>query len=340
MTVRGARATDLPALEELWRAFEAEVPPPAHEDVDHAAELGEIREIVDSGLAWVAEDGDGAAVGMLLARRRSARVARITDLYVRPDARRRGVADALTRAAAERLAADGVEVVDLEVVASNDAARATYASWGCHEEVIVLAAPLDVLADRLGKPAAAPSFGSIHAQTDEADAIVKAVEMYVPRLPGRSAGSIVTQPRGGYVTVYDDVCDRDPAMLRRLAKDISSRTGHVVVVLGVEEEAVLRMILFDRGGIVDEYASVPEYHRPLPPGEVIAMHANPVVVERYTGASQGAIRAATPVASSPGDLPPARELLTSLAGVLGLSGTEHGWADAPNGEPVAARIDR
>jgi ribosomal protein S18 acetylase RimI-like enzyme len=340
MNVRSATPADLTALEELWRAFEEEVPPPAHEDVDHAAELGEIREIVDSGLAWVAENGDGAAVGMLLVRRRSPRVARVTDLYVRPDARRRGVADSLTRAAVERLAADGVEVLDLEVVASNAGARATYASWGFREEVLVLAAPLEVLTERLGKQTSAASFGSIHAQTDDVDAIVKAVEMYVPRLPGRSAGSIVVQPRGGYVTVYDDVCDRDPAMLRRLAKDISSRTGNVVIVLGVEEDAVVRMILFDRGGIVDEYASVPEYHGPLPPGEVIAMHANPVVVERYTGAPQGAIRAVTPVASSPGDLAPARELLGALANVLGLAGAEHGWADAPDGEPVAARMDR
>ena len=155
--------------------------------------------------------------------------------------------------------------------------------------------------------------------------------MFVPRLPGRSAGSIVTQPRGGYVTVYDDVCDRDPAMLRRLAKEISSRTGLVVLAVGVEQEAVVRMILFDRGGIVDEYASVPEFHGPLPPGEVVALHANPVVVERYTGASQAAVRAATPVAGSPADLPPARELLAGLAAALGLTGAEHGWADASAG---------
>ena len=89
------------------------------------------------------------------------------------------------------------------------------------------------------------------------------------------------------------------------------------------------MILFDRGGIVDEYASVPEFHGPLPPGEVVALNANPVVVERYTGASQAAVRAATPVARVPADLPPARELLAGLAGALGLSGAEHGWADAP-----------
>ena len=311
MSIRGATVDDLPALEAFWRAFEAEIPAPPHEEVDAATELGEIREIVESGLGWVAER-DGTVVGMALARRRGARTGRLTDLYVTPEARRTGVAEALVRAVVDRFAEDGVEFVDLEVVASNAAARAVYAHWGFREETLTLAAPVAVVAERLGEPPSQPSFGSIHVQTDDVDRIVKAVEMYVPRLPGRSSGSIVTQPRSGYVTVYDDVCDRDPAMLRRLAKDISSRTGLVVIAMGVEEEAVARMIMFDRGGIVDEYASVPEYHGPLPPGEVIALRANPVVVERYTGATQAAVRAATPVADSPDELPPAREVLAAL----------------------------
>lgn len=338
MTVRSATLDDLAVLEELWRSFEAEVPPPAHEEVDLATELAEIRAIVESGLGWLAEQ-DGLAVGMALARRRGPRVGRITDLYVRPSARRSGVAEALTRAVAVRFAADGVDTVDLEVMASNIAARAAYAHWGFREEVLVLAAPIAALAERLGETTVAASFGSIHAQTDDVDPILKAVEMLVPRLPGRSMGSIVTQPRGGYVTVYDDVCDRDPAMLRRLAKEISSRTGLVVIAVGVEEEAVARMILFDRGGIVDEYASVPEFYGQLPPGEVVALHANPVVIERYTGASQASIRATTPVAGVPADLPPARELLAGLAGALGLAGAEHGWADAAESD-AAVRIDR
>jgi ribosomal protein S18 acetylase RimI-like enzyme len=338
MTVRSATLDDIATLEELWRAFEAEVPPPAHEKADPATELAEIRAIVEAGLGWLAER-DGAAVGMALARRRGPRLGRITDLYVRPAARRAGVAEALTRAVAARFIADGVDTVDLEVTASNSAARAVYARWGFRDEVLVLAAPVAALAERLGDAVETASFGSIHAQTDDVDVIVKTVEMLVPRLPGRSAGSIVTQPRRGYVTIYDDVCDRDPAMLRRLAKEISSRTGLVVITIGVEQEAVARMILFDRGGIVDEYASVPEFHGPLPPGEVVALHANPVVVERYTGASQASVRAAAPVAGVPSDLPPARDLLSGLAATLGLSGTEHGWADAPE-DTAAIRIDR
>jgi hypothetical protein len=276
---------------------------------------------------------------MVLARRRSPRVGRITDLYVVPTERGAGVADALVRVAVDTFVEDGVETIDLEVMASNAHARTVYARWGFRDEVLVLAAPAAALLERLGGDADTPSFGSIHVQTDSADVIVKAIEMFVPRLPGRSTGSIVTQPRGGYVTVYDDVCDRDPAMLRRLAKEISARTGLVVIAVGVEQEALVRMILFDRGGIVDEYASVPEFHGPLPPGEVVALNANPVVIERYTGAAQSAVRAATPVARVPSDLPPATELLGGLASVLGLTGADHGWSDAPADE-LATRIDR
>ena len=90
------------------------------------------------------------------------------------------------------------------------------------------------------------------------------------------------------------------------------------------------MILFDRGGIVDEYASVPEYHGPLPPGEVIALRANPVVVERYTGATPGGDpggdarrRLARRAAAGAGG---ARR---TCSAALGLTGAEHGWADAP-----------
>ena len=82
-----------------------------------------------------------------------------------------------------------------------------------------LVAPLDALG-AAARPSAddAISFGSIHVQTDDSGAVERAVRQFVPRLPGRSRGSIVSQPRNGWVAVYDDVCDRDPAMLRRLAR--------------------------------------------------------------------------------------------------------------------------
>lgn len=332
----------MPLLDALYRELETELwPTVPTEHLDE--EVEEVRELVSgAGLGFVAEDGGGEALGFVLARLLSPRRSRITDLYVRPDARRRGVAEALTGAVVDAYAADGVQEVQIEVSPGNRRARAVYERWGFKEELLQLVVPLQALGARLGRverdPAGA-SFGSIHVQTDDVDAIVRAVEIYVPRLPGRSRGSTVAQPRAGYVSVYDELCDRDPGALRRLAKEISTRTGLVVFALGVEEEAVVRMILFDRGGIVDEYASVPEYHGPLPPGEIVALAANPVVLERYTAAAQADVRAATPTASSPADLPAPRELLQRLAATLGIEGAGHGWAEAQD-TPGAVRLNR
>ncbi|HEX4931092.1 MAG TPA: hypothetical protein VFV62_10330, partial [Gaiellaceae bacterium] len=158
-------------------------------------------------------------------------------------------------------------------------------------------------------------------------------------LRGGSSGSLVAPARNGWVAVYDDACDRDPAMLRRLARELSDRMGAVVLALGVEVEQVVRYILFDRGGVVDEYLSVPEFYGPLPPGDAIALGANPTVVSRLAGADREALRSVARTAASPAELPPARELLAGLAAVLALEGAEHGFGDAPEipGATLVAR---
>jgi hypothetical protein len=92
----------------------------------------------------------------------------------------------------------------------------------------------------------------------------------------------------------------------------------VVLTLGVEEGSVVRYVLFDRGSIADEYASVAEHYGPLPPGDVVGLSANPTVAHRLTGADPERVRAAAPTAASTADLPPAEELYVELAGVLGV----------------------
>jgi hypothetical protein len=139
--------------------------------------------------------------------------------------------------------------------------------------------------------------------------------------------------------VYDDVCDRNPDMLRRLARELSDRMGAVTMLLGVERDEVVRMILFERGRIVDEYLSVPEFYGPLPPGDVVGLAANPKVVSRLTGAEPEAVRRIARTAPAPADLPPARELLAELAGAMGVEGSGHGWADAPEIDGVV-RVER
>jgi hypothetical protein len=196
---------------------------------------------------------------------------------------------------------------------------------GFAERARILEAPAAVLEARLAEERK-PSFGSIHVQTDDVDAVVRAVRQFVPRMPGSSHGSAVSQPRNGWVTVYDELADREPEMLRRLARELSDRMGAVVLLLGVEEDQVVRFVVLERGRVMDEYLSVPEYHGELPPGDVIALSANPTVLARLTGAKPAEVRRVIRTAKRPEDLPPTRELVTEVAAVLGLEGGGHGYA--------------
>ena len=89
----------------------------------------------------------------------------------------------------------------------------------------------------------APSFGSVHVQTDDVNAVASAVRQFVPRLPGGSRGSVVSPPRNGWVAVYDELCDREPQLLYRLARELSDRMGAVVLGIGVEQGKVVRYAL-------------------------------------------------------------------------------------------------
>jgi ribosomal protein S18 acetylase RimI-like enzyme len=339
MTVRRATQDDFEAIAELWKEFDHEIPPPTHEGpADHEKELAEIAAILESETAFVALDDEGAPVGFVLARRRSPGFGTLTDLYVRQLERRTGVGTELMREVLAAFREQGIEQVDLEVVAANTVARALYQRWGLRDEVMIMAGRVANLEARLGRQEAS-SFGSIHIQSDDLNIVVQAVRQFVPRLPGGSRGSVVAPPRNGWIAVYDDVCDRNPDMLRRLAKELSDRVGSVVLLLGLERDELVRMILFERGRIVDEYLSVPEFYGPLPPGDVVGLAANPRVVSRLTGADPEAVRRIAVTASSPGDLAPARELLAEVAGAMGVQGAEHGWSNAPEIER-ATRVDR
>ena len=339
MKVRRATLDDYDALAELWREFDHEVPPPTHEGPnDLERELAEIREILESDIAFVALDDEGTPVGFALARHRAPGFGTLIDLFVRQGERRSGIATELMREVLVAFREDGIEQLDLEVVAANTVARSLYQRWGLRDEVMIMTGRVADLEARLGRQEAA-SFGSIHIQTDDVSGVADAVRQFVPRLPGSSRGSVVAPPRHGWVAVYDDVCDRNPDMLLRLAKELSDRMGAVVLLLGVERDELVRMILFEHGRIVDEYLSVPEFYGPLPPGDVIGLAANPRVVARLTGADPEAVRRIAVTASSPVELAPARELLADLARALGVEGAERGWADA-SGIEGAEQITR
>ena len=195
----------------------------------------------------------------------------------------------------------------------------------------MLTAPVEAIESHLGR-GREPSFGSIHVQSDDLEAITSAVRQFVPRLPGGSAGSVVVPPRDGWTSVYDELTDREPEMLRRLARELSDRMGTFVIAIGVEEGTVVRYVALDRGRVVDEYLSVPEFYGPLPPGDVIGLGANPRLMARLTGADPDAVRETARTARSPSELPPAGELLVKIAALFALPGATHGYPQAREAE--------
>lgn len=181
------------------------------------------------------------------------------------------------------------------------------------------------------------SFGSVHVQTDDQNAVVQLVSRLVPRV-FRSRGTVVSAPRNGWIGVYDEVADRDPRQLARLGKELSNASGLVVFTIGVEEDVAVHYIALERGRTLDEYLSVPDFRGPLPPGDAVALRANPTVVARLTGADPAGVRAVARTAASPDELPPANELLVQLAEVLGLEGAAVGF-DSARSLPGAVLVE-
>jgi ribosomal protein S18 acetylase RimI-like enzyme len=315
--IRPATPDDLPLVRELWRAFEAEIPDAEWHDDDSEDDAQALEGAIGNDVVLLADD-----VGLAVATKKGERLGFLDIVYVRPEARR--VAAELVREAAAQLRERGADMVELEVLASNGSARAVYERWGFEPVELTLAAPIDSLVARLAAPSKGPTFGSIHVQTDDQGAVERAVQKALPRF-GRSAGTTVSAPTNGWVAVHDELSDRDPNVLQRLAKELSYVTAGVVLAIGVENGAVVRYTLYDRGGAVDEYASLPEYSGPLPPGDVVALGANPTVVSRLTGADPARVREVVRSASSPADLPPALDLLAQIAALMGVAEATHGW---------------
>jgi ribosomal protein S18 acetylase RimI-like enzyme len=318
MTIRRAAASDRGLLRELWEEFERELGGPAYLQETWEEAWPDLSRTIKDGAALVAEY-DGRAVGFIFCvlGDRGRKTAHVTDFYVRPEARGRGVGKELLGALIDPARANGLDHVSLEVLVRNADARRLYERLGFAPVDVFMVAPLGALADRLGSDEQPQSFGSLHVQTDDEEGVQRAAQQFLPRL-GRSAFTEVTPARNGWVTVIDELCDRDRSAQRRLGSELSERLGVPAVALALEEETVVRFLLFERGRMVDEYLSVPTYYGGLSKADELSLAANPTLAARLTGADPNRVRAVARVASSPSELPPARELLEQIAEVLGL----------------------
>jgi hypothetical protein len=268
--------------------------------------------MVADGVALLAED-EGRPVGYVLARYgdHGPTTAYVSDLWVERDARRRGLGHELLRQVGSAAAERGVTHVLLDVDAKNREAIAFYERLGFAEIAKIYRIPLDdLLREEEPKP---ESVGALHVQTDDVQAVERVVHEYLPRFLRGASGAVTAG--GTWTVVRTDPFDLDA--FRKLGTELSYRFG-VTVALTLEEGTVVRWVIHDHGRMVDEYLSVPEYFGELPPGDALALRANPTVVARLTGAEPARVRATARTAERPGDLPPAEELYAQLAELLGL----------------------
>lgn len=282
--IRVASDSDSQLVQELWHAFNAEVPDAPWRDSD--------EDEFSPDVVLLADDDGGIAL-----TKRGTRVWFVDVLYVRPESRDRGIGAELVRAAAEHVGPDAV--LELEVLESNTGARRLYDRLGFRTVDRTLALELSAATED------APTVGAVHVQNDDAELVRRNAAKVLRREPEVALSD-------GWTRV-----EAQPQELRNLARELSYTTG-VSVALSLEAGAVVRYILFDRGSMVDEYLSVPEYFGSLPPGDVYALGANPTVVARLTNADPARVRAVARTAPSPSDLPPAEELYTQIADVLGV----------------------
>jgi ribosomal protein S18 acetylase RimI-like enzyme len=315
MNVRAATTADEQALRGLWEEFEREVPePPGTAPETWEEEWADVRKDMDGGAVYLAEDGEGV-IGMARASAPSHGRSHLGLVHVRPQARRQGVAKALVRACLAEVKAKGVTSITLDVLASNADARAVWSRLGFEEVALVLESPVADLERRLADAHVGASRGSLHVQTDDDTSVQRALSQFVPRLEAPDVGAAAN----GWIRIGDPLIDNDRDAQGRLARELAHRLGAVVVALAVEHGAVVRVRLYERGRMVDEYLSVPAFYGELPKGDELALEANPTLVARLTGADRESVRRVMRTAISPADLPPADELYEEIARTMGLA---------------------
>jgi ribosomal protein S18 acetylase RimI-like enzyme len=287
--IRTATDADAPLVQELWHAFNVETPDAPWRDDDEDDFAPDVSLLADTD-------------GLVSLRREGSQHFVVDVLYVRPEARGRGLALDLMRAAAQLAQEQGASMLELDVLEDNDLARRLYDRLGFTTVERRLAAPVAGLA---AAPADGPTYGAVHVQTDDVDLVRRYAAKALHSEPD-------VRPGNGWVRV-----EAEADKLRGLARELSYTSG-VTLALSVEDGAVVRYVLFDRGSMVDEYVSVPEFRGALPPGDVIALGANPTVVARLTNADPHRVREVARTAASPAELPPATDLYRQIADVLGV----------------------
>lgn len=145
--VRAGSAGDLETLEPLWRRFYEDqrqqglrgvVP-----DVGFAEWLGVMRPALGRFACLAVAEDSGRLVGFVAGRVRAmpkhlggGAAGWITEVWVEPAHRSRGVAAAMVGVSVDWFRGEGIRRIELQIVVGNDAARRLYARLGFAEELV------------------------------------------------------------------------------------------------------------------------------------------------------------------------------------------------------------
>ena len=145
MSVRRATEADRETLYALWDEWvAAESPPPPWVDRAREGTRAGIDTAVREGATAMYEE-DGEPVGFACAVMVGPRTADLTELYVRPMARGRGIAKELMRLVLAQLRELGAEWVTGGVALNNASARRFYERAGFRAESLTLIGQIDAL---------------------------------------------------------------------------------------------------------------------------------------------------------------------------------------------------
>lgn len=138
MEIRRATEGDLSVMRRLWNEFTAEATFTPYPGSPFEPSL------VTKHIALLAEEGD-QVVGTVYANTSNPDFGYVFGLYTRPEARRRGVAQALMRAIASALRGEGRRYLVLSVDTPNEKARALYDRLGFEDAARMLRVEIDAL---------------------------------------------------------------------------------------------------------------------------------------------------------------------------------------------------
>jgi ribosomal protein S18 acetylase RimI-like enzyme len=152
VNIRRATNDDRETLYALWDEWiERESPIPPWVDGAREGTRAGIDNALSSGCAVIAEE-DGEVLGFACGLMQGLRIGDLTELYVRPKARRRAIARELVRAVVAELRELGAAFVTGGVAPENLAARSFYENAGFRPVEIRLVADVETLDRRLATP--------------------------------------------------------------------------------------------------------------------------------------------------------------------------------------------